>query len=256
MIILVIFGVLCGMIASMVGAGSSMMMTPLLLYLFPLITGTQFTIQTITSATLALTLFSTATASIRYHQAKLIPYRYALILAVSGSLGSFISGSYISQNVNHLFVLVLFGFIAVLSFIFNLIPIKENKVQKPETILFVMGVIIIFFLGITTGIIGIGGMVLFMPYMVYVLHFPIRKAIGTTTFTGAMIALFGIIGKFVAGMMYWKIALIVAVGGMVGGYIGPSLSKFFPERILRYGMGVILLSIILTVVIDIIHLFK
>lgn len=99
-------------------------------------------------------------------------------------------------------------------------------------------------------------MVLFMPYMVYVLHFSIRKAIGTTTFSGAMIALFGIIGKSFADMMDWKIALIVAVGGMVGGYIGPSLSKFFPDRILRYGMGVILLSIILTVVTDIIHLFK
>lgn len=39
MIILLVFGVLCGLIASIVGAGSSMMMTPLLLYLFPLITG-------------------------------------------------------------------------------------------------------------------------------------------------------------------------------------------------------------------------
>lgn len=133
--------------------------------------------------------------------------------------------------------MILFGIIAVLSFVFNLIPIKENKVEKPETILLVIGIILIFFLGITTGIIGIGGMVLFMPYLVYVLHFPIRKAIGTTTLSGAMIALFGIIGKSVAGMMYWKIALIVAIGGMVGGYIGPSLGKFFPERILRYGLG-------------------
>lgn len=73
----------------------------------------------------------------------------------------------------------------------------------------------------STGIIGIGGMVLFMPYMVYVLHFSIRKAIGTTTFSGAIIVLFGIIGKSVAGMMYWKTALIVAVGGTDGGYIGP-----------------------------------
>ncbi|BAQ10317.1 permease [Bacillus sp. OxB-1] len=254
MIILVVFGVVCGMIASIVGAGSSMMMTPLLLYLYPLLTGTHFTIQTITSATLALTLFSTATASIRYHQEKLIPYRYALILAASGSFGSFISGGYIAQYVDRLFVLILFGIIAVLSFVFNLIPIKENKVQKPETMLLVMGIVLIFFLGITTGIIGIGGMVLFMPYLVYVLHFPIRKAIGTTTLSGAMIALFGIIGKSVAGMMYWKIALIVAVGGMVGGYIGPSLGQFLPERLLRYGLAVILLSIIATVAIDIIQL--
>jgi uncharacterized protein len=256
MIILVVFGFLCGMIASIVGAGSSMMMTPLLLYIFPLISGTQFTIPTITSATLALTFFSTAAASIRYHHQKLIPYRYALVLAFSGSAGSFISGSYISQNVNYLFVLILFGSIAVLSFIFNLIPIKESKIQEPKPILFIIGIIIIFFLGLTTGIIGIGGMVLFMPYMVYVLHFSIRKAIGTTTFSGAMIALFGIIGKTVAGLMYWEIALVVALGGMVGGYIGPSLSKFFPDRILRYGMVAILLSIIMTVVTDIINILE
>lgn len=251
MLILVVFGVLCGILASILGAGSSMMMTPLLLYVFPLITGKYFSIQTITSATLALTFFSTATASIRYHNAKLIPYRYALILAISGSVGSFISGSYISKNINHLFILTLFGSIAVLSLVFNLIPIKEKNEQVPKTIFFVMGIVIIFFLGMTTGIIGIGGMVLFMPYMVYVLRFSIRKTIGTTTFAGAMIALFGIIGKSFIGMMNWEVSLIVAIGGMIGGYVGPTFSKFFSDRVLRYGMNVILLTIIITVLMDI-----
>jgi uncharacterized protein len=235
----------------MLGAGSSMMMTPLLLYLFPFITGKHFAIETITSSTLALTFFSTAAASIRYHNAKLIPYRYALVLAGSGAAGSFISGNYISGSIDHLSILILFGMIAVLSFIFNLIPIKEKEEQIPKNIYFLIGIVIIFVLGLTTGIIGIGGMVLFMPNMVYILHFSIRKTIGTTTFSGAMIALFGIIGKSAADMINWEIALTVAIGGVIGGFLGPTLSKFFPERVLRYGMNVILLSIIITVAIDI-----
>ncbi|RFU70278.1 sulfite exporter TauE/SafE family protein [Peribacillus saganii] len=251
MFILVVFGVLCGILASILGAGSSMMMTPLLIYVFPLVTGDYFSIQTITSATLALTFFSTATASMRYHAAKLIPYRYALILAVSGSAGSFVSAAYISKQVNHLFILILFGAIAVLSLVFNLVPIKKKGEQGPKKIFFVMGIVIIFFLGITTGIIGIGGMVLFMPYMVYVLCFSVRKTIISSTFAGAMIALFGIIGKSLIGMMDWKVSLVVAVGGMIGGFFGPTFSKFFSERILGYGLNVILFMIIFTVLIDI-----
>lgn len=251
MVILVVFGIACGLIASILGAGSSMMVTPLLMYAFPLITGEYLPIQTIISAALALTFFSTAAASIRYHNAKLIPYRYALSLAVCGSAGSFISGAYISKDVNHLFILILFGTITVLSFIFNLIPTTEKDEQLPTKIALVIGMVIIFFLGIITGIIGIGGMALFMPYMVYFLHFSIRITVATTTFAGAMIALFGIIGKSYIGMMDWNVALFVAFGGIIGGYAGPTFSKFFSDRILRYGLNIILLTIILTVLMDI-----
>ncbi|MGO4886165.1 sulfite exporter TauE/SafE family protein [Anaerobacillus sp. MEB173] len=251
MLILVAFGVFCGLIASILGAGSSMMMAPLLLYVYPFFKGTYFSIHTITSATLALTFFSTTAASIRYHNANLIPYRYALLLAGSGAVGSFISGSYISTMIDHLFILILFGGIAILSFIFNFIPIKEGERRVPKKLFFSIGVGIIFFLGLITGIIGIGGMVLFMPYMVYVLGFSIRETIGTTTFVGAVIAFFGILGRTFINMMDWQVAIIIAIGGMVGGFIGPTLIKYFPDRVLRYGMNVILLTIIITVIMDI-----
>ncbi|MEH7342440.1 sulfite exporter TauE/SafE family protein [Bacillus sp. JJ1532] len=251
MIFLIIFGVLCGFIASILGAGSSMILTPLLLYVYPLITGNHFTIQTITSATLGLTFFSTAAATIRYHNARLIPYRYAIILAASGSIGSFISGSFIAENINRLFILIIFGIIVVLSLIFNFIPIEEKEEEPPTRKFFVLGSIIIFLLGIITGIIGIGGMVIFMPYMIYVLRFSVRKTIGTTTFCGALIALFGIVGKSVINMMNWKIALVVAIGGIIGGFIGPTLGKHIPNRFLRYGLNVILVLIIIMVLIDI-----
>src|SRR5690606_36494834 len=102
-----------------------------------------------------------------------------------------------------------------------------------------------------TGIIGIGGMVIFMPYMLIVLRFPIRKTIGTTTFIGAMIALFGMLGKASAGDMNWSVGLTIALGGLIGGYIGPGLAHYFPDRALRWGMNIILFFIIITVFLDI-----
>jgi uncharacterized protein len=251
LLFLLIVGGFCGTVASILGVGSSMMMAPLLLYIFPFMAGVHLDIQTVNSITLVLTLFSTSAATIRYHRLGLIPYRYAFKLGTFGSIGSFIGGSYISQFVNHLFILILLGVVAVLSFIFNLIPRREQEEENKNNYHSTLGVIIIFILGMITGVIGIGGMALLIPFMIHVLGFPIRKIIGTTTFVGAMIALFGIIGKSTIGLMMWKVSMVVAVGGLIGGYVGPSLAKYFPERFLRYGMNLILLTIIITVWLDI-----
>jgi uncharacterized membrane protein YfcA len=256
-ILLILLGAFCGTIASMIGVGSSMMLAPLLLYIIPLLTEVSFDIQTITSATLALTFFSTSMASIQYHRAKRIRYRYALALAFSGSVGSFLAGGFIAPYTNHFLMLLLFGCVAVFSLVFNLIPLKERKKEVVLPKVYKgLGIFILFWLGITTGIIGIGGMALFMPYMTYVLRYSLRETIAMTTFAGAMIALFGILGKTSAGVMDWKVAIFVAIGGMVGGYIGPVLGKLFPDRVLRYGMSMVLLSIIISVFLDIFSLME
>lgn len=251
MLVLILFGCLCGFIANILGVGSSLMMVPLLLYVYPLLTGLTLDMQTILSATLALTFFSTTVGSVRYHQFGLIPYRYALMFAASGALGSFVGGSLISQYVNHLAILILFGIMAILSFIFNLIPRRELPEQPPDQKHMVIGLFIVFVLGVLTGIIGIGGMVIFMPYMLIVLRFPIRKTIGATTFIGTIIALFGMLGKAFAGDMNWSVGLIIALGGLIGGYIGPSFARYLPEKALTWGMNIILFFIIITVFIDI-----
>lgn len=254
MLVLVFFGFLCGFIANILGVGSSLMMVPLLLYVYPLLTGLTLDMQTILSATLALTFFSTSVGSIRYHQFGLIPYRYALIFAASGALGSFVGASFVSQYVNHLAMLILFAIMAILSFIFNLIPRKELTEQPPKERDLFVGLIILFVLGLLTGIIGIGGMVIFMPYMLLVLRFPIRKTIGATTFIGTIIALFGMLGKAMAGDMNWSVGIIIALGGLIGGYMGPGFARYLPERVLKWGMNLILISIIITVCLDIVDI--
>ncbi|WP_042359355.1 hypothetical protein [Geomicrobium sp. JCM 19055] len=73
--ILIIIGLICGLIASILGAGSSMLVVPLLEYVYPSLVGESLTVQTITSAALVLTLFSTGAATVRHHFAKRIPYK-------------------------------------------------------------------------------------------------------------------------------------------------------------------------------------
>lgn len=251
MLILIIFGAICGALAAILGAGSSMMLAPLLLYIYPAAADRQLTIEEITSATLALTFFSTAAASVRYHAAKLLPCKFALILAGCGAAGSFISSRYLAAYTDYFVVLVLFGGITLLSFLFNVLPLKEKEQRKPYKFLFAAGAGMVFLLGMITGIIGIGGLALFMPYMLFVLRFPIRKTIGTTTFAGAIISLFAIAGRSSAGIMEWDVAFAAAAGGVIGGFIGPVFIKYIPDRILRFGLNAVLLAIIATVLLDI-----
>jgi uncharacterized membrane protein YfcA len=256
MFILFIFALMCGAIASLIGVGSSLMMLPLILYAYPLLTGMYFDIQTVAAATLILTFFSTSVASIRYHRLKLIPYRYALLLGSSGAIGSFVGGAFVSKYINHTFSLILFGCMIILSFMFNLIPRKNKEGQPPIKGYFTFGTTMLFFLGIVTGIIGVGGMAIFIPYMIYALKFSVRKTIVTTTFIGAIISLFGLLGKSSIGVVDWEIGIAIAIGGTLGGYVGASLNKFFPERVLNWGMNIILFLIMVTVWIDIISLFR
>lgn len=252
MLVLILFGFLCGVVSNIIGVGSSLMMVPLLLYIYPLFTGEYLPIQTIFSATLALTFFTCSFGAIGYHRQQLILYRFGILIGVSGAAGSFIGASYISQFMDHLAILILFGIMAILSFIFNLIPRKELSAEPVKSVYVFLGVLIMFVLGTMTGIIGIGGMVILIPYMLKVLRFPIRKTVGTTVFAGSIVALFGMLGKASVGDMNWQLGVIIALGGMLGGFTGPRLARYFPEKVLRWGMNIMLICIIITVILDII----
>lgn len=251
MITLLIFGFLCGTLASILGVGSSLMLLPLLIYVYPFVTGHHLDIHMIAATTLTLTFFSSSMAAIRYHHFRLIPYRYALSLGIFGALASFIGGSYVSQFADRFFMLILFAGIAIFSFIVNLFPATESSRTEPSWIAVVFAMITMSVLGMITGIVGIGGMAIMIPYLYRVLNLSIRQVIGSTTFAGAFIALFGLLGKVSIGYMDWSIAIPVAIGGTLGGLTGSSFTKYYPEKMLRFGMNTVLFVVIVTVLVDI-----
>jgi uncharacterized membrane protein YfcA len=51
--------------------------------------------------------------------------------------------------------------------------------------------------------------------------------------------------------MDWQIALPVAIGGAVGGLVGSSLMKYYPEKGLWFGVNTVLFVVIVAVLVDI-----
>jgi uncharacterized membrane protein YfcA len=109
-------------------------------------------------------------------------------------------------------------------------------------------VILLVVIGIVTGVmagmLGIGGAIIMVPSLVYIMGLGQQSAQGTSL--AVMLPPIGIIAAYnyyKAGQVNIKFALILAVFFIVGSYFGSRLSLSLPESTLRKIFGVLLLSV-------------
>ena len=84
--------------------------------------------------------------------------------------------------------------------------------------------------GLYSGFLGLGGGFVVVPGLVRYCGFSIRRAIGTSLVTVAILAVPGTIVHSVLGHVDWLLALTLAVGVVPGAWIGARLSSRASER--------------------------
>jgi uncharacterized protein len=98
--------------------------------------------------------------------------------------------------------------------------------------------------GLFSGVVGIGGGILFVPALIWLLGMSQLKAQGTSL--GALLApvgLFAFIEYYRSGNADLRIALLLAAGFLVGGYFGAAGAQHIPEIWLRRIFAVTLVAI-------------
>jgi len=88
--------------------------------------------------------------------------------------------------------------------------------------------------GVFSGIVGIGGGILFIPALVYLMGMSQHKAQGTSL--GALllpVGLFAFLEYYRRGNADLRVALLLAAGFLVGGYFGAAGAQHIPELWLR-----------------------
>ncbi|PCJ27369.1 MAG: permease [Flavobacteriales bacterium] len=99
------------------------------------------------------------------------------------------------------------------------------------------------FAGIVSGMIGVGGGLIIVPSLVYILSFNQFGAQGTSI--AAMLPPIGVMAAYNyhrADAINWKFALIIAVAFIIGGYIGSKVTiSFISESVLKKIFGVLML---------------
>jgi uncharacterized protein len=98
--------------------------------------------------------------------------------------------------------------------------------------------------GIVSGVVGLGGGILFVPALIWLLGMSQHKAQGTSL--GALLAPVGLLAfleYYRKGNADIRVAALLAVGFFIGGYIGAVGAQNIPDLWLRRIFAVTLLAV-------------
>ena len=98
--------------------------------------------------------------------------------------------------------------------------------------------------GISSGFFGIGGAIILIPALIYIFKFSQHLAQGTALAALLLpVGILAVIKYYKSGDVNIKVALFVAFGFVVGGFIGAVLMQGVPSPILKKLFAVILLCV-------------
>jgi uncharacterized membrane protein YfcA len=116
--------------------------------------------------------------------------------------------------------------------------------MKMSTSMLLILIVIGIITGVMAGMLGIGGAVIMIPALVYLLGISQQTAQGTSL--AVMLPPIGIIAAYnyyKAGQVNLKFALILAAFFLVGSYFGSKLALNLPQHLLKKIFGVLLLLV-------------
>ncbi|RVG03275.1 sulfite exporter TauE/SafE family protein [Sinorhizobium meliloti] len=98
--------------------------------------------------------------------------------------------------------------------------------------------------GYTLGLIGGGGSILATPLLIYVVGIrDVHTAIGTGALAVSVNAYLNLAGHAIKGHVWWRCALVFAIAGSLGAYLGSSLGKIVEGQRLFFLFGLLMMFV-------------
>lgn len=98
--------------------------------------------------------------------------------------------------------------------------------------------------GVSSGFFGIGGAIILIPSLVYIFKFSQHLAQGTALAALLLpVGILAVIKYYKSGDVDIKVALFIAFGFVIGGFIGATLTQAVPNPILKKAFAIVLLSL-------------
>jgi uncharacterized protein len=119
---------------------------------------------------------------------------------------------------------------------------KNNSTMSVPTILLLL--IVGLAAGVLSGLVGLGGGVIIVPALVYLMGFNQHQATGTSL--GILLlpaGIFAVMNYYQKGYIDVKVVLLIFVGFLVGGWLGSKISLNISEGTLKKVFAVVLILI-------------
>jgi uncharacterized membrane protein YfcA len=202
LLILLLTGFAAGVLAGLFGVGGGIIIVPVLLMIYSNAgVSPEYMVQTAIATSLFTIIFTTIASSYRHYRHQNVIPSAALIIGISSSIAVLIfskiaidmSGDVLKKIFSGILVLIALRMILER----NENPVTRNVVSSAETPFRLTPAALIGILsGIVAAFSGLGGGIFIVPLMVYLLKFPLKKAIGTSSAAILLTAISGVLGYF------------------------------------------------------------
>jgi hypothetical protein len=236
---LVPLGFAVGTFGTLIGAGGGFILMPILLVLYP-----DAKPDVLTAISLAVICGNSASGSAAYAVMKRIQYKVGLIFAAAAAPGAVLGAMIIDYIPRKPFNL-LFGSVLLVAGVFLFVWKKaacadsQSKVTLSRSYM-TLGIILSFGVGILSSLLGIGGGIIHVPALIYLLDFPVHIATATSHFILAVMALAGTIVHLANGSLDGQAFLVLGLsaGVIAGAQAGARLSNVVGDKVIVRGLAV------------------
>jgi uncharacterized membrane protein YfcA len=253
----VLFGVLVGTYGTLIGAGGGFIIVPVLLLVL------KWPHQQAVATSLMVVTANATSGTLSYARQKRVDFRTGIRFAAATLPGAII-GSFVVVLISGQVFNDIFGVLLIAISIFLMIrpenPRSEGaKLERPPGLRgwgwtvrhlvdsrgeeydygfsLPLGIILSFFVGFLSSILGIGGGIIHVPALITLFDFPAHIATATSHFILAISAGTGTVTQLFLGNVQIAPGLEMAAGALVGAQIGAAISHRVQGRWIVRGLA-------------------
>jgi hypothetical protein len=225
-------------IFSMFGQGGGSVYSPILILL-------GYGVLQATSTSLVLNLITSVSAGYIFYRNKMIDFRTSFMFVPGIVVGAFAGGA-LSRFVNTTVLLWLFVFFLVVlgaRMVYSYWEKGTVEGKAPINLSAAMHALIVitsFAVGAISGLLGVGGGILIVPFMTYICKYPTKFAAGSSHLIISFSALAGILGHASSHRLDILLIAVTGVAVLVGGNLGARFSMRVKPRMIKAGLGLLM----------------
>jgi uncharacterized protein len=225
-----VLGFAVGTFGTLVGIGGGVILIPIFLLIL------HWTPQHAIGTSLTVVFFNALSGSVAYIKQKKVYYDAAVRFSLATLPGAVI-GSYLADYFTGYSFRIAFGILLmVMAFLMYFRPAKKSEQNEFNKDTFTynrtLGVVLSAFVGFLSSILGIGGGIIHVPAMIFLLSFPTHISTATSHFVLAVSSFFGVVSHFFLGNILIKEAILLSVGAVAGAQFGAYLAVKTKSRLI------------------------
>ncbi len=120
--------------------------------------------------------------------------------------------------------------------------------------MYILIIIFSFAVGILSGLLGVGGGIIIVPFLIFLCRYPTKNSAGTVSFVVIFSSLFGVFGHLASGGFDIPLIVGTAVAVIIGATIGARSMVRISSGYIKAGFGVILWVFAIQLILKLMHI--